>query len=85
MKKFLSFLTALILLLQFITFAQQGSPSSANNIQVAFPFFDNVETNGTSTTYWQRDTLVWKMQIANAHSGTQVWAIYIYIYQEETQ
>ena len=49
MKKLLSFLTALTLLLQFTTFAQQNSPSSANNIQVAFPFFDDVEDTTTSS------------------------------------
>ncbi len=75
MKKHFPFLTALIFLLQLIPFAQQGSNQSVNNIQVAFPFSDDVETNGTSSAYWQRDTLVWKIQITNAHSGSQVWAM----------
>lgn len=75
MKRLFPLLTALILLLNFPSLAQQDSPSSANNIQVAFPFSDNVETNAISTTYWQRDTTVWKIQIVNAHSGTQVWAM----------
>ena len=75
MKKFFSIIAALTMLLQFLTVAQSNSPSSANNIQVAFPFYDDVETNATSSTYWDRDTLVWKIQIANAHSGSQVWAM----------
>jgi len=75
MKKLLSFLTALILLMQFLSFAQQGSNQSVQNIQVVFPFSDDVETNATSSSYWERDTLVWKIQIANAHSGSQVWAM----------
>jgi hypothetical protein len=54
---------------------QSGVIDSPNGIQVAFPFFDDVETNATSSTYWERDTLVWKIQIANAHSGSQVWAM----------
>ena len=75
MKKRFPILTALIFLVQLIPFAQQGSNPSVGNIQVAFPFFDNVEDTTTSSSYWQRDAAVWKMQIANAHSGTQVWAM----------
>lgn len=75
MKKLFTFLTVLIFLLQLIPFAQQVPNQSVNNIQVAFPFSDNVENNSTSSSYWQRDTLVWKIQITNAHSGSQVWAM----------
>ncbi len=75
MKKLFPFLTALIFLLQLIPFAQQGSNQSVNNIQVAFPFSDNAENSATSKTYWDRDTTVWKIQITNAHSGSQVWAM----------
>jgi hypothetical protein len=75
MKKLFLFFTAFISFLQLTPYAQQSSNLSVNNIQVAFPFSDDVETNATSTTYWQRDTLVWKIQITNAHSGSQVWAM----------
>ncbi|HEX9252661.1 MAG TPA: hypothetical protein VF870_10490, partial [Ignavibacteriaceae bacterium] len=75
MKKLFSMIAALTLLLHFLTVAQSNSPSSANNVQVAFPFYDDVETNATSSAYWDRDTLQWKIQITNAHSGTQVWAM----------
>jgi hypothetical protein len=51
---------------------QVGNP---NKVQVAFPFFDNVETNSTSSSYWTRDTTIWQIKIANAYSGTQVWAM----------
>ncbi len=75
MKKLFPFLTVLIFLLQLIPFAQQVPNQSVNNIQVAFPFSDNVENNSTSSSYWQRDTTVWRIQITNAHSGSQVWAM----------
>ncbi len=35
------------------------------------PFIDSVEVDSVSKTYWT--TGVWKINSANAHSGTQVW------------
>ena len=54
---------------------QSGGIDSPRNVQVSFPFFDDVEDTTASSSYWQRDPAVWKMQQANAHSGTTVWAM----------
>ena len=75
MNKLLYYFAIIILLFQSFVFAQKTQQSSINNVQVAFPFLDDVEDNSTSSAYWQRDTTIWKIQITNAHSGSQVWAM----------
>lgn len=75
MKNIFRFLIVMLFLFHFSSVAQQEVNLSANSIQVAFPFYDDVENNSTSSSYWQVDTDVWKIQITNAHSGSQVWAM----------
>lgn len=57
------------------TFPQSNGIESPNGVNVSFPFFDDVENPGTSSTYWQRDTTIWQIQQATAKSGTHVWAM----------
>ena len=75
MKRVLLCVFAFLLLFSMISFAQNKQSESPNKIQVAFPFFDNVENNSTSSSYWTRDTTIWQIKIANAYSGSQVWAM----------
>jgi hypothetical protein len=75
MKNFFLLLTAFLFIVQLIPYAQQGSTLSVNNVQVAFPFSDNVEDTSTSNANWSHDANAWNMQITNAHSGTYVWAM----------
>ncbi|MEO8232184.1 MAG: hypothetical protein ABI638_07865, partial [Ignavibacteriota bacterium] len=75
MQRILSFLVLIFFLFSGLIFSQSSGNDSPNRIQVAFPFFDDVENNSTSSSYWQRDTTIWKIQITNAHSGSQVWAM----------
>src|ERR1035437_7164455 len=73
MKKILLCISVSILFFCTFLLAQNKQQESPNGVQVAFPFFDNVETNSTSSSYWSRDTSIWQIKIANAYSGTQVW------------
>jgi hypothetical protein len=75
MKRALLFIPLLTFLFYTFSFAQNKKAESSNWIQAAFPFYDDVETNSTSTSYWTRDTMIWQIKIANAHSGSQVWAM----------
>ncbi len=75
MQRIILFFFVLLFLVTNMSFTQSGGIDSPSDVQVSFPFFDDVETNATSSTYWERDTLVWRIQIANAHSGSQVWAM----------
>ncbi len=75
MKNLFRLLVVILLLFQISPVAQQEVNFSASSVQVAFPFYDDVENNSTSSSYWQVDTDVWKIQITNAHSGSQVWAM----------
>ena len=54
---------------------QSNGINSQNGVQVTFPFLDDVEDTSASSSYWQRDATVWKMQQATAHSGTNIWAM----------
>ncbi len=77
MKNFFHLLAIIILLFswQRTSIAQQNSNFSVNNINVAFPFFDNVEDTSLSTTYWQRNSAEWKMVSATSKSGANVWSM----------
>src|SRR5574338_87916 len=75
MIRVLSFLFIILLFSSGIIKPQSVNIDSPNGVQVSFPFYDDVENPGTSSTYWQRDTTIWKIQQATAHSGTRVWAM----------
>src|ERR1035438_10715708 len=75
MKRVLLYIFVFTSLFCTFSFAQNKQPESPNGVQTIFPFFDNVETNATSSSYWTRDTTLWQIKIANAYSGTQVWAM----------
>ena len=75
MKRVLLCFSGIILLFCTVSFAQNKQPDSQNGVQTAFPFYDDVETNSTSSSYWTRDTTIWQIKIANAYSGSQVWAM----------
>lgn len=70
-------LCILFLLFVFVSFSnsQTLKVEQGNNILVSFPFFDDVENPTTSSSYWQRDTTIYKILEANSHSGTRVWAM----------
>jgi hypothetical protein len=75
MKRVLLCVFLFILLISVFSYAQNKQQGSQNGVLTAFPFYDDVETNATSSSYWTRDTSIWQVKIANAHSGTQVWAM----------
>lgn len=75
MQRIIQLFLVLLFLFPTIPFAQSNGIDSQNGVNVAFPFFDDVEDTAASSSYWQRDEAIWKMQIANAHSGTIVWAM----------
>ena len=74
MKRVLLCVFAFLLLFSVISSAQNKQSESPNGVLTAFPFFDNVENNATSNSYWSKDTAIWQIKITNAHSGSQVWA-----------
>ena len=69
MQRILSFLLITFLFLSGTILPQ------LNKINVAFPFYDDVENPTTSSSYWQRDTTIYKIVETTAHSGTRVWAM----------
>jgi hypothetical protein len=75
MKRDLLLVSVFLLFFCTFSFSQGKSAETPNGVQTAFPFFDNVETNATSSSYWTRDTTIWQIKIANAYSGSQVWAM----------
>jgi hypothetical protein len=58
-----------------IIFPQTINGDSPTGVQVSFPFFDDVENPSNSTTYWDRDTTIWKIQQGTAYSGTRIWSM----------
>ena len=74
MKRVLLGVSVFILFCAF-SIAQNKQSESPKGVQVAFPFFDNVEDTGASSSYWSRDNTIWQIKIASAHSGSQVWAM----------
>jgi hypothetical protein len=75
MKYLLSMIFLMILFVNGIIFSQPNSSDSPNGVQVSFPFFDNVENTTNSSSYWSRDTTIWKIQQGTAYSGTNMWAM----------
>ncbi|AFH50021.1 hemagluttinin repeat-containing protein [Ignavibacterium album JCM 16511] len=75
MKSFMLFCFLSFLFLAGFLHPQSPGSLSPQNIQVSFPFYDDVEDTATSSTYWTRDASIWKMLAANAHSGSNVWAM----------
>ena len=75
MQRIILFFFVLLFLVTKMSVPQSSGIDSPSGVQVAFPFFDNVEDTTVSSSYWQRDPALWKMQIANAHSGSIVWAM----------
>src|SRR5674476_226753 len=75
MKRVLLYVSVFTLFFYSFSFAQKNQSESPNKVQVAFPFLDDVENSGTSSSYWSRDTTIWQIKIANAYSGSQVWAM----------
>ncbi len=75
MKKILSTIFLLVLFGSGFLLPQSSGVDSPKGVQVAFPFFDDVEDTTVSSSNWQRDAAVWKMQQATAHSGTYIWAM----------
>ena len=75
MKNILSMFFLINLFINGIIFPQSTGIDSPSGVQVAFPFFDDVEDTTASSSNWQRDAAVWKIQQATAHSGTNVWAM----------
>ncbi|MFZ1280035.1 MAG: T9SS type A sorting domain-containing protein [Ignavibacteriaceae bacterium] len=75
MKKVLSMFFWIILFGSGVIVPQSNGINSQNGVQVTFPFLDDVEDTSASSSYWQRDATVWKMQQATAHSGTNIWAM----------
>ncbi len=75
MQKLILCLAVLLFFVPNITLSQSSGTYSPRGVQVAFPFFDDVEDTTASSSYWQRDAAVWKMQQATAHSGTYIWAM----------
>lgn len=75
MQRIIQLFLAIFFLITSFSFAQSTGIDNQNGVNVAFPFFDDVEDTTASSSYWERDKAVWKMQIANAHSGTIVWAM----------
>ncbi|WP_337864562.1 T9SS type A sorting domain-containing protein [Ignavibacterium sp.] len=75
MAKNFSLLSILFLLFYGHLYPQDLGNTQPYNIEVSFPFYDDVENSNQSSTYWQRDTTIWKILVANSHSGTQVWGM----------
>ena len=75
MKRFIICTFILILFFSLIIYSQDGSLQQPNKFPVLFPFFDDVENSSTSSSYWQRDTTIWKILSATAHSGSHVWGM----------
>ncbi len=75
MKIFLSMFFLIVLLISGSIFPQALGSDSPNGVQVSFPFFDDVEDTTISSSNWQRDAAIWKIQQATAYSGTYIWAM----------
>lgn len=75
MKNFFSLLFLVVLLGSGVGNSQSYGGDSPYNVQVAFPFFDDVENPTNSSTFWDRDTTIWKIQQGTAYSGTHMWAM----------
>ena len=70
MKKLSFLLFVPILFLQFILLS--SSQAAGEKVDVAFPFFDDVEDSATTYSNWDRDETIWDIRITNAQSGQQV-------------
>ncbi|MDR3665959.1 MAG: hypothetical protein P4L35_03840, partial [Ignavibacteriaceae bacterium] len=75
MRRILSCSFVFLFLFCTLSIAQKKQSETPNGVLTAFPFYDNVENNSTSSSYWTRDTTIWQIKIANAYSGSQVWAM----------
>jgi len=75
MKIFLSMFFLIVLFISGSIFPQTSGSDSPNGVQVSFPFFDDVEDTTVSSSNWQRDAAIWKMQQATAYSGTHIWSM----------
>lgn len=75
MKRVYSSILCIIFCFVGVIFPQAPDNFIPENIEVAFPFYDDVEDTATSSSYWTRDQSIWKILAANAHSGTNVWAM----------
>jgi hypothetical protein len=75
MKKLFSLFFLFFLIFGGYYYPQSVGNESPSGIQVSFPFYDDVENSTVSSSYWSRDTTIWKILSASAHSGTQVWGM----------
>ena len=75
MVRFTMFLFTLMFMFYASSLPQINQLNSQSPASIAFPLYDNVENNATSSSYWTRDSTIWQIQIANAYSGSQVWAM----------
>lgn len=72
MRKFFHVLTYMLILFLSSNFAQNGV---GNKVTVTFPFYDDVESEANSASFWNRDTTIWKIQSVTAHSGNKAWVM----------
>ncbi len=75
MQKAISLFFLMFIFMGVYAFPQSNGIESPNGVNVSFPFFDDVEDITASSSYWQRDTTIYKIQQASAKSGTHVWAM----------